>query len=207
MKKTTIPPEPLRQRKKRQNMAAVQAAALRLFAAQGYEATTVEQIADAADVSPSTFFRYFSTKEAVVLYDGLDPVMMAAFARQPQELSVIAALRKTMREVFDVVPAERLAAERQRSELIRTVPELRARMLEEMARGIDLFADMIARRTGRPADSLPVRNLAGAIIGVGMAVFLQHPDADIETSVREFDEALGVLESGLSLRSTSAATS
>ena len=189
----------LRERKKRQNMAALQAAALRLFATQGYEATTVEQIADAADVSPSTFFRYFSTKEAVVLYDGLDPVMMTAFARQPQELSVIAALRKTMREVFDVVPAERLTAERQRSELIRTVPELRARMLEEMARGIDFFADIIAGRTGRPADSLAVRNLAGAIIGVGMAVFLQHPDADIETSVREFDEALGVLESGLSL--------
>ena len=71
-----LPPSPadaprpgLRERKKLKTRLAIQEHALRLFREQGYQQTTVEQIADAADVSPSTFFRYFPTKEDVVLFD------------------------------------------------------------------------------------------------------------------------------------------
>ena len=76
----------LRERKKAKTRAAIQEHALRLFREQGYAATTVEQIAEAAEVSPSTFFRYFGTKEDVVAYDAWDPVVLEVWRSQPPEL-------------------------------------------------------------------------------------------------------------------------
>jgi len=66
----------LRERKKAKTRAAIRREAMRLFREQGYEETTVEQIAEAAEVSPSTFFRYFPTKEDVVLQDDFDVVVV-----------------------------------------------------------------------------------------------------------------------------------
>src|ERR1700759_975209 len=89
-------PVSLRERKKARTRASLREHALRLFREQGYQATTVEQIAAAAEVSPSTFFRYFPTKEDVVLQDDMDTRMLEALARQPSELSPIAAVRAAM---------------------------------------------------------------------------------------------------------------
>ena len=72
---STSPPLGLRERKKIKLRRSVQSEALRLFAEQGYEDTTVEQIADAADISTTTFYRYFPTKEDVVLDDDYDPIV------------------------------------------------------------------------------------------------------------------------------------
>src|ERR1700759_1640182 len=83
----------LRERKKARTRASLREHALRLFREQGYQATTVEQIAAAAEVSPSTFFRYFPTKEDLVLQDDMDTRMMAALERQPPGLSTVAAVR------------------------------------------------------------------------------------------------------------------
>ena len=69
----------LRERKKARTRAAIQRHALRLFREQGYDATTVSQIAEAAEVSDSTFFRYFPTKEDVVLWDEFDPLIIEVF--------------------------------------------------------------------------------------------------------------------------------
>ncbi len=77
------PPAGLRERKKIKLRRAIQAEALRLFQAQGYEQTTVEQIADAAETSTTTFYRYFPTKEDVVLDDDYDPIVEATIASQP----------------------------------------------------------------------------------------------------------------------------
>src|SRR6516164_6345541 len=90
----------LRERKKARTRAAIREHALRLFREQGYDSTTVEQIAEAAEVSPSTFFRYFPTKEDVVLQDDLDLVWMDAFRAQPPDLGPIAAMRTAVRAAF-----------------------------------------------------------------------------------------------------------
>src|SRR5579864_3778298 len=101
----TLPAPGLRERKKAKTRAAIQRHALRLFRERGYAATTVEQIAAAVEISPSTFFRYFPTKEDVVLYDDVDPLLFAAFEAQPADLSPIQAMRGASREVVTRLPA------------------------------------------------------------------------------------------------------
>src|SRR6202161_17209 len=99
----------LRERKKARTRAALREHALRLFGEQGYHATTVEQIAAAAEVSPSTFFRYFPTKEDVVLQDDFDILGVEAFDAQPADLSPVAAYRAAAAQMFAALTPEELA--------------------------------------------------------------------------------------------------
>jgi AcrR family transcriptional regulator len=186
----------LRERKKAKTRAALQQHALRLFRERGYEATTVDEIADAAEVSSSTFFRYFPTKEDVVLYDALDPLLFEAFEAQPADLSPVGALRATMREVFGAAPADVLAQQDERAALILSVPELRMRMLDEFARSMLLFADVVAKRVGRQPDDLAVRALVGAVVGVGIAAWVNAGGAQAVDYLRQMDEGLAQLEAG-----------
>jgi AcrR family transcriptional regulator len=201
----------LRERKKARTRASLREHALRLFREQGYQATTVEQIAAAAEVSPSTFFRYFPTKEDLVLQDDMDTRMVEAFARQPRELAPIPAVRAAMREAWaSFTPAE-WEQIRESARLSLGVPEVRARAMNEFARTINVIAGALASRTGRPPDDLRVRVLAGAVVGVMMSIVLpenfeDEAAAEAATdswlgpqSVSRIDEALAVLECGLPL--------
>jgi AcrR family transcriptional regulator len=188
----------LREKKIAKTKVSIQECALRLFSEQGYSKTTVEQIAEIAEVSPSSIFRYFQTKEAIVLYDSLDPVIIKAFRKQPSNLSIIRALRNAINKTFGGLDTEKQKLEMQRFELLRTIPELRATMYEEMVGNIDLFASIIAERTNKNPDSLAVRNMAGAIIGVSMATLLQaYKRPETQDSINSFDQALAKLEDGL----------
>ena len=192
-------PVGLRERKKAKTRAAIRQHALRLFQTQGYEATTVEQIAEAAEISPSTFFRYFLTKEAVVLTDEYDPLIVAAFKAQPAELGPITALRRAFHQVFAALSAEQLAQERERQALILSVAELRAGALDGLAQTVQLLAEVVAERVGRRPNELAVRSFAGAVIGVGLAAMLtaaEDPTADIFALL---DAAMAHLEAGLPL--------
>jgi AcrR family transcriptional regulator len=187
----------LRERKKARTRTAIQAAALSLFERQGYHATTVDQIAALAEVSPATFFRYFPTKEDVVLHDRYDPLLIADFLARPPELSPITALRRTMRSVLGGLPADEFARERQRAMLIISVPELRARALDQLASSLEPFNDAVAERTGRAPDDSAVRALTGAVIGVSISAMLaaaDDPDADY---LELMDDGLAHLEAGL----------
>src|SRR5216684_5171722 len=115
----------LRERKKARTRASIREHALRLFREQGYHKTTVEQIAAAAEVSPSTFFRYFPTKEDVVLQDDMDTRLVEALERQPAGLDPLSAVRAAAREAFASLGPDELARLRETAELTLTVPELR----------------------------------------------------------------------------------
>ena len=193
----------LRERKKARTRASLREHALRLFAEQGYQATTVEQIAAAAEVSPSTFFRYFPTKEDLVLQDDMDTRMIEALERQPAGVGPVAAARAASREVFASYTAADLDLIQQNMALTLSVPEVRARALDEFARTITVMSEALAKRSGRPADDLTVRTIAGAIIGVVMSITLpwdgwSDPQNMAETFGR-IDAALGLLEAGLPL--------
>jgi AcrR family transcriptional regulator len=189
----------LRERKKARTRAEIQRQALRLFRERGYEATTVARIAEAAEVSESTFFRYFPTKEDVVLWDEFDPLIFEAFKAQPEESDPIRALRDAIRAVLArTSPTEREHL-RERVGLLLSVPPLRAALVDQLHGPMRLLAVAVAERTGRRPDDPAVRALAGAMMGVGLSAMfaaVEHSDADIVSLV---DEGLAQLEAGLPL--------
>ena len=198
-------PVGLRERKKARTRAAIRQHALRLFRDQGYYATTIEQVADAAEVSPATFFRYFPTKEDVVLQDDFDLISLAALSAQPPELGPIAAFRAASAETFASLSPEDLTRFRETIELTAAIPEIRARAIDEFVRTINQIAEAIALRAGRSADDFEVRTVAGAVIGVIMSVTVPEntdtwlPEAmlDVAGMFARIDQALQYLERGL----------
>jgi AcrR family transcriptional regulator len=189
----------LRERNKARTRAEIKARALELIAADGYAATTVEAIAKAADVSPSTFFRYFQTKEDAVLADDYDDVMVASFRRQPAGLSPLDAFRETLREIFGGLTGPEREQEQRRIRIILGVSELRDRMLGALAENVTLLAELVAERVGRDPDDRRVQHYAGAIVGVAItAMFRAAADPDLDPLVA-IDEALSDLADGLPL--------
>ena len=189
----------LRERKKAQTRAAIQTHALRLFREQGYDATTIEQIIEAADVSETTFFRYFPTKEDVVLQDDYNPLIVGAYQAQPPDLPPVSAVRAAFAALFAHMSAEQQAEQRERVALILSVPRLRAAMLDQFAEAMQLLAGAMAERSGRRPDDFAVRTVAGAVVGAMMAVLAamaDDPDADLASLI---DQAIAHLEAGLSL--------
>jgi AcrR family transcriptional regulator len=196
---TSSEPMGLRERKKARTRAAIQRHAIRLFREQGYAATTVEQIAAAADISPSTFFRYFPTKEETVLYDSIDPLLIEAGRRQPKDLSLLGAIRAALQEVHDNLPPEVWAEERRRQALVFSEPELRAKTMEGHAASVSMVAGWAAERTGRPASDFEVWTWAGAVVGVVLSTaLLAATDLDADY-VGLLDRAFAHLEDGLPL--------
>jgi AcrR family transcriptional regulator len=197
----------LRERKKARTRAAIREHAFRLFREQGYDATTVEQIAEAAEVSPSTFFRYFPTKEDVVLQDDMDLLWLDAIQEQPPEVGPIAALRAGVHAAFARMGDSEWAQLRETTELAMAVPAVRARMLEELARTTQVLATAVADRSGRDPRDFAVRTLAGAIVGIAMAAWFEVADdlADfsdqgrLSTFADKFERGLALLEAGFPL--------
>ena len=202
---TSAPPRPgsapgLRERKKARTRDAIRRHALRLFREHGYQATTVEQIADAAEVSPSTFFRYFPTKEDVVLQDDVDVLTLEQFEAQPPELSPIGAFRAAWAGTFAALTPSELDRLRETTALALSVPELRARSIDEFTRTIDVMAEALAKRAGREPDDFAVRNIAGAVVGVIMQASLPLSADDLDQDwFQRIDAALAHLEAGLPL--------
>ncbi|MEU7040159.1 TetR family transcriptional regulator [Streptomyces varsoviensis] len=196
-------PEPrlgLRERKKIQTRQAIRRAAYRLFKEQGYDATPVDQIAAAADVSPSTVFRYFPTKEDIVLTDEYDAPMRAALEARPPDESPMESIRHsvlaTLRYAFEHEQED--MAERAR--LLQAVPAIRARSNESMAESGQILAQVLCERTGRPSDDLDVAVFVGAVLGGFQAALMHWSRHDSqEDLIGLMERAVDVFSRGLTL--------
>jgi len=195
----------LRERKKAKTRAAIQQEAMRLFRERGYEDTTVEDIAAAAEVSESTFFRYFPTKEDVVLRDDYDELLIEAFLAQPPDLPPLRAFREALHSIVSVaggLSPEELELEQVRMKLSFNEPEVRARWVSEFARAFRSFGTAVAERAGLPTEDLRVATFVGALFGVILVAFepiLEDPTRRWTDLLPAIDEALDLLEQGLPL--------
>jgi AcrR family transcriptional regulator len=190
----------LRERKKQKTRWSIQEHALRLFREQGYEQTTVDQIAAAAEVSPSTFFRYFKTKEDVVIEDEYDPLLLHLLGEAPAELSPIAALRQALAKGFEAIGPEQMEQVYQRTELMMKVPALRMRAMDNFTGSVDMLAKGIGARVGRDPGEVEVRAFAGAVIGaLTSAIYIWAGSGGKGGPGELIDRGLALLENGLKL--------
>jgi AcrR family transcriptional regulator len=188
----------LRERKKIKTREAIRSATYALIREQGYDATTIEQIAERAEVSPSTVFRYFPTKEDIVLTDQYDPVMAEELAARPATEPWPASVRHVMRRAVGAGMEESAEVTRLRTRLMAEVPAVRSRMMEGMSATGRLLGRAIAERTGLEADGLEVRVVAMSLIGGLMEVSRYWAEHGHEDDLADLvDRALDVLEHGL----------
>ncbi|HEV2013302.1 MAG TPA: TetR family transcriptional regulator [Candidatus Dormibacteraeota bacterium] len=194
----------LRERKKQKTRELIQRTALRLFEKEGYEQTTVEQIAAAVEISPSTFFNYFPTKEDVVLYDAYDPMAIRMFLERPKDEPLNVGLRQVLEGLAAVFQRdEHLILARGR--LFLEVPELRARLWDEAERTQVLIAQLLAERTGRRPDDFELRVTARVVTGAMLEASLEWMRTNGRHGLVELvNRALDVLESGARLSLLSA---
>ncbi|WP_133915104.1 acyl-CoA-like ligand-binding transcription factor [Streptomyces sp. NBC_00582] len=163
---TSAAPLGLRERKKQQTRERIRREAYRLFAEHGYEATTVDQIAEAAEVSPSTFFRYFPTKEDVVLQDEYDPALATALRARPADEPLVDAILNSLKGPLGATLRQDREDLLLRTRLAFDDPAIRARNVAEQERSERAIAEIVAERTGRDTADLEVRCAAAAVIAV-----------------------------------------
>ncbi|MFF4057412.1 TetR/AcrR family transcriptional regulator [Streptomyces sp. NPDC001668] len=192
-----VPQLGLRERKKIKTRTAIRDATYALIEEQGYEATTVEQIAERAEVSPSTVFRYFPSKEDIVLTDEYDNVMRDELRARPADEPWMESVRHILHRALDVSDVDHEVT-RVRAHLMIQVPAVRARVMESMSVTGRLLAEAIAERTGRDADDLEVRVQTMSLIGGLTEVYQYWAENGMHEDLHSLtDRALKVLEHGL----------
>jgi AcrR family transcriptional regulator len=152
----------LRDRKKERTRRVIQAEALRLFAEKSFEATTIEEIAAAADVAPRTFFRYFSTKEEVVFWPVYRPLLAGLMAARPDE-SAVQALCHAIVDGLSAFYDQDRERVLDRIKLAFHTPALQPRLRQEQATSAQAMAAVLAQRLGMSPDRLEVRAMAAAV--------------------------------------------
>jgi mycofactocin system transcriptional regulator len=163
--------------------ADLEAAAFDLFGRQGFEETTVDDIAAAAGIGRRTFFRYFPSKNDVPWGDfeaELDR-MRARLADFPAGLPLMDALREAIVD-FNRIAPDQVAQHRRRMRLILGVPTLKAHSTLRFAAWRQVVAEFAAGRLGQPASALAPQAVAHAVLGVATAAYehwLEHEGANL----------------------------
>jgi len=158
----------LRERKRQRTKERIQDEAFRLVQQHGFDATTIEAIAEASEVSPSTVYRYFGTKEGVLLWDELEPPSWDVLGEELEQRPPLEALLTTFERVMQIgfhVPDPVMRA---RMRMIFELPQLRSAFRDALAAYERELAVIIADRTDEGL--LEARDIAVVAIGTFAAV-------------------------------------
>ncbi|HEY8547320.1 MAG TPA: TetR family transcriptional regulator [Acidimicrobiales bacterium] len=190
----------LRERKKAETLAALQDAALRLADRHGVDKVSVEAIAEAAGVSPRTFFNYFATKEdAVIGKSPTDPSpLLERLRARPADEAPLEALRQALQESLQglVEDRERWALRRR---LVQRHPGLAARNAARLAEMEQDLVEEIGRRTGIDPGRHPYPGtvVSAAMNGARVALSIWHDHGDEAELSTLIDQAFASLATGL----------
>ncbi|MFI7697629.1 TetR/AcrR family transcriptional regulator [Nonomuraea sp. NPDC049480] len=173
----------LRERKKEKTRLAILDAALDLFLEQGYESTTVEQISGVVDVSPRTFFRYFTSKDDLVLWfhDHGEEIMLDTLASRPEDESPFTALMYALRAVLSDME-DSTPEESGRFLKLRRILDENPRLIgQSVARGAETerrLAELVAARRGADPDNDQLSHLIVAFAMCTLRVGFECPRRD-----------------------------
>ena len=186
-------------RRRATSRAELEQVAFGLFAAHGFDATTVDQIAAAAGIGRRTFFRYFPSKNDVpwgAFEDELQR-MRVRLKACPPEVPLMDAIRLALVDFNRVDPAQ-VPLHRRRMELILRVPTLLAHSTLRFTAWRAVIAEFVAERTGRRPDDLAPQAIAHAVLGVSVAAYehwLDNPDSELgpllDNAMRELADSFG----------------
>ncbi|GAB2532536.1 mycofactocin system transcriptional regulator [Nocardia heshunensis] len=174
---------------------AVELIAIRLFAEQGFDETTVEEIAAEAGISRRTFFRYFESKSAVLWYqfDGEVARLREAFTQVPDDVDLMDAIRQVV-VAANVYLAQDAPQLRARMHLLGTAPGAQAATGPHYDAWERTVSEFAARKLGEPADALYPLAIGRATLAVCRAAFdrwVIDPDGDLTAYLDLALRALG----------------
>jgi AcrR family transcriptional regulator len=192
----------LRERKKEQTRRSIEDAAFRLFEERGYSATTVADIAEAADIAPRTFFAYFPSKEAVVFGDFEETFLTldTRLRERPDGETTFEGLRAW---IGDLIDTENAVDDREavRRRLVCDNDGLASHERHIMGRFERLIAANVARDLGDDPEDLQPRLIAAAAVAALMAMQPEHHEdhkqgVDAE-GLAQLDDAFAFLRGGI----------
>ncbi|MET0729542.1 MAG: TetR family transcriptional regulator [Acidimicrobiales bacterium] len=165
-------PIPVRERTRRAVRDQLAQLAKELFVEKGYDETTIDDLAEAAGMSKRTFFRYFASKEELVMgkYEILGEQLAEDLAARPPDEPIWASLRQVFSRVVEHSESEARAATAVAMEnIVRDHPTLNASYLERVSRMQELVLDEVHNRTGRPDPADP---RTPAIVGAAFSCLI-----------------------------------
>jgi TetR/AcrR family transcriptional regulator, regulator of mycofactocin system len=163
--------------------AELEQVAFELFDKQGFEHTTVADIARAAGIARRTFFHYFPSKNDIPWgdFDGELARMRTDFYSSPAETPLMDAIRHCLVE-FNRIAPEQVLAHRRRMRFILGVPTLQAHSTLRFQAWRQVIAEFVGHRLGQPADAIAPQAIAHATLGVAIAAYeqwLNRPEAEL----------------------------
>lgn len=163
----------LRERKKLKAMRYIQEVALDLFDQYGYAAVTIERIAAEAEVSPSSIYRYFGTKEQLVLYDEYDPMILRMLEDGFPDADPLDAMRQTIAILAnEILPSDEELI-RRRMRFVLGEPAVRAGLAKQVEEVDAMIRHALARRAGKSPDELDVKVVSRTLVA-GFVAALEH---------------------------------